>query len=104
MSSIDGDDDSDFDLQELMFRISSTGNVADEYNDGNEQVGNWTIVSRDYKTSIKVDSVDKHLLDLAHNEIPIVLAGLKAKMFGGQHQYLNNVLAAKYLQAWMETC
>ena len=65
MSSIDGDeDDSDFDLQELMYWISSTGDVADGYDDDDEQVGNWNII-RDYKTSIEVDSVDQHLLDVA---------------------------------------
>ena len=98
MSSIDGDDESaDFDLQELMYR--SVGDVADGYDDGNEQVGNWAII-RDYKTSIEVDSVDKHLLDVARNEKPIVLARLKAEMFGGRYQNLNNVPAAKFLQAW----
>jgi hypothetical protein len=98
MSSIDGDDESaDFDLQELMY---SVGDVADGYDHGNEQVGNWAIV-RDYKTSMDVDSVDKHLLDVARNKIPaIVLARLKAKMFGGRYQNLNNVPAAKFLQAW----
>ena len=84
MSSIDGDDDSDFDLQELMYWKSSTGDIADGYDDGDEHVGNRAIV-RDYKTSIEVDSVDKHLLDVARNEKPIVLARLKAKMFGGRH-------------------
>ena len=76
MSSIDGDDDSDFDLQELMYDdsdfdlqelmywVSSTGDVADGYDDSDEQVGNWTIV-KDYETSIEVNSVDKHLFDVA---------------------------------------
>ena len=102
MSSIDGDeDDSDFDLQELMYWISSTGDVADGYDDDDEQVGNWNII-RDYETSIEVDSVDQHLLDVARSEIPIVLARLEAKMFGGRTRNLNNVPTLKFLQAWMD--
>ena len=41
MSSIDGDeDDSDFNLQDLMYWISSTGDVPDGYDDADEQMGN----------------------------------------------------------------
>jgi hypothetical protein len=64
-------------------------------------MGNWNII-RDYVTTIEVNSVDQHLLDVARSKIPIVLGRLKAKMFGGRNRNLQNVPPSKFLQVWMD--
>ena len=69
---------------------------------GDEPMGDWKII-REYETSIEIDSVDKHLLEVARNEVPIVLNRLKVKMFGGRaKRILQNVSPAQFLQAWMD--
>ena len=66
--------------------LNSTEDDVDEENAGaggdEEQIGNWDIIT-EYDTTIEIDSIDQHLLDVARTEIPIVLGRLKAKMFGG---------------------
>jgi hypothetical protein len=102
-SSDDGGDASGDDLNEMMYAISgAAGNDSDAEDD--EVVGDWNII-KEYETSIEVDSVDTHLLEVARNEVPIVLNGLKVKMFGASrssNRTLHGVAPAQFLQAWMD--
>lgn len=100
-------DDIDFeDFQDGMYSmLNSTEDDVDEENAGaggdEERVGNWEIIT-EYNTTIEIDSIDQHLLDVARTEIPIVLGRLKAKMFGGRSRNLNTIPASKFMQAWMD--
>ena len=79
-SSDDGGDASGDDLNEMMYAISGAAGIDSDAED-DEVVGDWNII-KEYETSIEVDSVDTHLLEVAHSEVPIVLNRLKVKMFG----------------------
>jgi hypothetical protein len=59
----DTDGDSDIDLDELMYLMSGAAD-ADSLEDGEEPMGNWNII-RDYETTIEIDAVDRHLLEVA---------------------------------------
>jgi hypothetical protein len=103
MSDSDGGDESDRDLDEMMYFMSgSAGTDSDDAaEDDDEALGDWNII-RDYETSIEVDLVDQHLLEVARNEVPIVLNRLKVKMFGSRVRNLHSVVPAQFLQAWMD--
>ena len=100
--SSDGGDASGDDLDEMMYAISGAVGTDSDVEQGDEPMGDWNII-REYETSIEIDSVDKHLLEVARNEVPIVLNRLKVKMFGGRaKRSLHNVSPAQFLQAWMD--
>jgi hypothetical protein len=92
----DGGDESDSDLEDMMYLMSGSAGDADlDDTDDEEPIGEWNVI-REFETSIEIDLVDRHLLEVARQEVPIVLIRLKAKMFGGRVRNLWKVAPARF--------
>jgi hypothetical protein len=103
ISDSDDDDHSDSELDDLMYLMSGTV----KNNDGNDvqevNIGEWNMV-RKYKTIVKVDGVDQHLLAIAREEVPVVLERVRVQIIGGRVVWhLHTLSPASFLEAWMVT-
>ncbi len=91
MSDSNGGDASDHDLEEMMYLMSGAADSDNAEED--EPTGEWNII-KEFETSIEIDWVDQHVLEVVRNKMPIVLNRLKVKMFGGRVRNLCNVAPA----------
>ena len=92
----DGGNESDSDLEDMMYLMSGSASDAHlDDTDDEEPIGEWNFI-REFETSIEIDLVDRHLLEVARQEVPIVLNRLKAKMFGGRVRNLWKVAPARF--------
>jgi hypothetical protein len=98
----DGGNESDSDLEDMIYLMSGSAGDADlDDADDEEPIGEWNFI-REFETSIEIDLVDQHLLEVARQEVLIVLNRLKAKMFGGRVRNLWKVAPACFIEAWMD--
>ena len=74
----DGGNESDSDLEDMMYLMSGSAGDADlDDADDEEPIGEWNFI-RDFETSIEIDVVDRHLLEVARQEGAIAKPQLMA--------------------------
>jgi hypothetical protein len=93
MSDSDSGDDSDVDRDDMMYLMSGAAEADSDDAEEDEPMGDWNVI-KDYETSIEIGLVDRHLLEVARNEVPIVLNRLRVKLFGGTVRHLHNIAPA----------
>ena len=76
MWNSDGGNDSDCELDEMMYLMSGSAGDADlDDADDEEPIGEWNFI-REFETSIEIDLVDQHLLEVARQEVRADLSGI----------------------------
>ena len=92
-------DDDDDDLESLMYDLS--GYMSEDSEEEDNGVTGWVPVTGK-PVRISIDGVDQRLLATAREEVPMVLARIKKKLFGNRRREIRKVSAGDFLKAWMD--
>ena len=94
----DYNSDGEFDMEDILAHCES---LEAEEGDFDETIWTWRLID-DYHTVVDLDGIDQDLLNLAREEVPVILDRLKLKLFGRRSRIISKVSPLNFLKAWID--